>query len=152
MQSGGWLLSSARRSSSAGRCAAAAVPRPKSSADRAPIPLLQVAAHLQARGASALALHGDLEQRDRDKVLVRFRNGSCRILVATNVAARGLDVPGVALVVCYELAGGPGCGEAYTHRVGRTARANSEGDAVSLVAMDSELPRLDAVDAALATA
>ena len=49
----------------------------------------KVAAHLQARGASALALHGDLEQRDRDKVLVRFRNGSCRILVATNVAARG---------------------------------------------------------------
>ena len=109
----------------------------------------KVAAHLQARGASALALHGDLEQRDRDQVLVRFRNGSCRILVATNVAARGLDVPGIRLVVCYELAGGPGCGEAYTHRVGRTARASSEGDAVSLVAIETELPRLDAVDAAL---
>jgi ATP-independent RNA helicase DbpA len=95
----------------------------------------EVSSHLQARGAAALALHGDLDQKDRDKVLVRFRNGSCRILVATNVAARGLDVAGISLVVCYELSGGAGAAEAYTHRVGRTARAESVGDAISLVAL-----------------
>ena len=95
----------------------------------------EVSSHLQARGAAALALHGDLDQKDRDKVLVRFRNGSCRILVATNVAARGLDVAGITLVVCYELSGGAGGAEAYTHRVGRTARAESVGDAISLVVL-----------------
>ena len=68
-------------------------------------------------------------------MLVRFRNGSCRILVATNVAARGLDVAGIGLVVCYELSGGQDCGELYTHRVGRTARAESAGEALSLVAL-----------------
>ena len=71
------------------------------------------------------------------RVLVRFRNGSCRILVATNVAARGLDVAGIGLVVCYELSGGQDCGELYTHRVGRTARAESAGEALSLVALAS---------------
>ena len=84
---------------------------------------------------------------------MRFRNGSCRILVATNVAARGLDVNGFTLVVNYELSGGKGCGEAYTHRVGRTARAERLGEAVSLVSTgpgrSCELPRLAAVDAAL---
>jgi hypothetical protein len=74
-------------------------------------------------------------------VLVRFRNGSCRILVATNVAARGLDVAGIGLVVCYELSGGQDCGELYTHRVGRTARAESAGEALSLVALAHAEPR-----------
>ena len=74
-------------------------------------------------------------------MLVRFRNGSCRILVATNVAARGLDVAGIGLVVCYELSGGQDCGELYTHRVGRTARAESAGEALSLVALAHAEPR-----------
>ena len=101
----------------------------------------EVAARLQEDGAAALALHGDLEQRERDRVLVRFRNGSCRILVATNVAARGLDVAGIGLVVCYELSGGQGCGELHTHRVGRTARAESVGEALSLVCLADAKPR-----------
>ena len=63
----------------------------------------EVADFLSSRGASALALHGELEQPEREKVLVRFRNKSCRVLVATNVASRGLDVEGVSLVVCFEL-------------------------------------------------
>lgn len=59
---------------------------------------------LNAAGQSALSLHGDLEQRDRDQTLVRFANGSARVLVATDVAARGLDIKSLELVVNYELA------------------------------------------------
>jgi ATP-dependent RNA helicase DbpA len=104
----------------------------------------EVTALLQARGAAALALHGELEQRDRDEVLVRFRNGSAVILVATNVAARGLDVEGIGLVVCYEISPEPAV---HLHRVGRTARAEATGEAVTLVAGDGkELRRLAAVD------
>ncbi len=66
-----------------------------------------------------MALHGDLEQRDRDQTLVRFANGSARILVATDVAARGLDIKSLELVVNYELARDP---EVHVHRIGRTAR------------------------------
>lgn len=71
-----------------------------------------------------MALHGDLEQRDRDQTLVRFANGSARILVATDVAARGLDIKSLELVVNYELARDP---EVHVHRIGRTARAGSSG-------------------------
>ncbi|SUG15069.1 ATP-dependent RNA helicase [Salmonella enterica subsp. arizonae] len=67
---------------------------------------------LMRLGQSALALHGDLEQRDRDQTLVRFTNGSARILVATDVAARGLDIKSLELVVNYELAWDP---EAHVH-------------------------------------
>jgi len=109
----------------------------------------EVVALLQGRGAAALALHGELEQRDRDEVLVRFRNGSALILVATNVAARGLDVEGIGLVVCYEISPEP---SVHLHRVGRTARAEATGEAVTLVAGDGkELRRLDAVDRFLGT-
>ncbi len=69
-----------------------------------------------------MALHGDLEQRDRDQTLVRFANGSARILVATDVAARGLDIKSLELVVNYELAWDP---EVHVHRIGRTARAEA---------------------------
>jgi ATP-independent RNA helicase DbpA len=72
-----------------------------------------VAGHLAASGGSALALHGDLEQRDRDEVLLQFSNRSCRVLVASDVAARGLDVEGLALVVNYEL---PTDADTYRHR------------------------------------
>jgi ATP-independent RNA helicase DbpA len=95
-------------------------------------------------GVSALALHGELEQRDREEVMVCFRNGSARVLVATNVAARGLDVEGVELVICYELAGDA---EVHVHRVGRTARAANHGEAVSLVIDGSkEVQRLAAIE------
>jgi ATP-dependent RNA helicase DbpA len=127
--------------------------------DREPVPTLvfcetraqckEVATLLQRRGAAALALHGELEQRDRDEVLVRFRNGTARILVATNVAARGLDVEGIGLVICYEISPEP---SVHLHRVGRTARAEATGEAVTIVAGDGkELRRLAAVDDFLGT-
>lgn len=82
-------------------------------------------------GQSALALHGDLEQRDRDQTLVRFANGSARVLVATDVAARGLDIKSLELVVNFELAWDP---EVHVHRIGRTARAGNSGLAISFCA------------------
>ncbi len=88
---------------------------------------------LQAQGYSALALHGDLEQRDRDQVLVRFANGSCSVLVATDVAARGLDVAGLAAVMNVDIS--PDA-EAHVHRIGRTGRAGQSGLALSLSSMD----------------
>ncbi|KZZ74063.1 ATP-dependent RNA helicase DbpA, partial [Oleiphilus sp. HI0130] len=87
-----------------------------------------IAEFLSDQGASGLALHGDLEQRERDSVLTRFVQGSCRILVATDVAARGLDVDDVALVVNADL---PRDDEVYVHRIGRTGRAGSSGKAYS---------------------
>ncbi len=84
---------------------------------------------LESRGISVLALHGDLEQRDRDQVLVRFANRSCRVLVATDVAARGLDIKDLELVINFELAFDP---EIHIHRIGRTGRAGMSGLAVSL--------------------
>ncbi|MFS9379231.1 ATP-dependent RNA helicase DbpA [Citrobacter sp. ANG330] len=86
---------------------------------------------LNAAGQSALALHGDLEQRDRDQTLVRFANGSARVLVATDVAARGLDIKSLELVVNFELAWDP---EVHVHRIGRTARAGNSGLAISFCA------------------
>ena len=78
---------------------------------------------------SALALHGDMEQRDRDEVLIRFANRSCRVLVASDVAARGLDIKELAAVINYELPSDP---DIYLHRIGRTARAGHTGVAISL--------------------
>ena len=80
---------------------------------------------------SVLALHGDMEQRDRDQTLVRFANGSCRVLVATDVAARGLDIKALEMVINYELSWDP---EVHVHRIGRTARAGESGLAISLCA------------------
>jgi ATP-independent RNA helicase DbpA len=88
-------------------------------------------------GFTCAALHGDLEQRDRDEVLVRFANRSVTVLVASDVAARGLDVQELACVVNYELPGDP---DVYLHRIGRTARAGSTGLALSLVT-PREMPR-----------
>jgi len=88
----------------------------------------QVADHLNARGVSALALHGDREQRERDEVLLRFANQSCAVLVATDVAARGLDIASLPLVVSFDLARDI---ETHTHRIGRTGRAGEAGRAVS---------------------
>src|SRR3569623_572765 len=93
----------------------------------------ELSALLQARGYSALALHGALEQRDRDQVLVRFANGSCSVLVATDVAARGLDVAGVRAVITVDVAPAP---EMHVHRIGRTGRAGESGLALSLASLD----------------
>ncbi|WP_163930883.1 ATP-dependent RNA helicase DbpA [Paraferrimonas sp. SM1919] len=78
---------------------------------------------------SALPLHGDLDQRGRDQTLVRFANGSARVLVATDVAARGLDISDLDMVINYHLARDT---EVHVHRVGRTGRAGKEGMACSL--------------------
>ncbi|MDF0752497.1 ATP-dependent RNA helicase DbpA [Marinobacter sp. 71-i] len=88
----------------------------------------EVATELNGLGFAALPLHGDLEQRDRDSVLVRFGNQSCSVLVATDVAARGLDIKSLPLVVNVEPARDP---EVHTHRVGRTGRAGEQGLAVT---------------------
>lgn len=88
-----------------------------------------LAAYLRREGFSALALHGDMEQLDRDDVLVQFSNHSCNILVATDVAARGLDIPLLPMVLNVELARDP---QVYIHRIGRTGRMHEKGQALSL--------------------
>lgn len=80
-------------------------------------------------GFSAIALNGDMEQIDRDNAIIRFRNQSCSILVATDVAARGLDIKELPAVINYDLAHDY---EAHVHRIGRTGRAGSKGLAVSI--------------------
>jgi ATP-independent RNA helicase DbpA len=85
---------------------------------------------LGAAGVSSASLHGGLEQKQRDFVMAKFRNHSLRVLVATDVAARGLDIEGLDLVVNFELPHQP---EIYVHRIGRTGRAGKAGMAVSLV-------------------
>jgi superfamily II DNA/RNA helicase len=81
-------------------------------------------------GHKADAIHGDLRQNRRDKVISAFRNKKYRILVATDVAARGLDIPHIEHVINYDL---PQCAEDYIHRIGRTARAGAEGNALNFV-------------------
>ena len=97
--------------------------------------------YLRNLGYFAKALHGDLDQRERDQVLVQFANRSCTILIATDVAARGLDISDLELVINYDLPRDP---EIYVHRIGRTGRADKHGTAVSLY-KPSELYKLDAI-------
>ncbi len=85
---------------------------------------------LGSKEFSCLAIHGDLEQKERTEVLVRFSNGSTPILVATDVAARGLDISGLSAVINFDLPFEP---EVYIHRIGRTGRAGKEGLAFSLM-------------------
>ena len=89
----------------------------------------EVAQKLQNVKIDALAIHGDLEQYERNDVLVQFANKSCPILVATDVAARGLDIKELSMVVNYDLPHGE---ETYTHRIGRTGRAGAQGSAITL--------------------
>jgi len=103
----------------------------------------EVAAFLREHRIEALSLHGDLEQSERDAVLAQFANGSCPVVVATDVAARGLDVPGLAAVFNHDL---PRDGAVYLHRIGRTGRAGQTGMAISLFAADEER-RLEAIAA-----
>ena len=93
----------------------------------------ELVAHLQAQGFSALALFGELEQRERDQVLVQFANRSCSVLVATDVAARGLDINELEMVINIDIT--PDA-EVHIHRIGRTGRAGNEGTSVSLVMMN----------------
>ena len=97
---------------------------------------------LQAQGVAALALHGDLEQRDRDQVLIQFANRSCPVLVATDVAARGLDIVGLEAVINVEVT--PDA-EQHVHRVGRTGRADADGWAFSLASLD-EMGRVGRIE------
>ncbi|ALS60942.1 MULTISPECIES: ATP-dependent RNA helicase DbpA [Pandoraea] len=98
---------------------------------------------LLAEGFHALTLHGDLEQRERDQVLIQFANRSCSVLVATDVAARGLDITQLEAVINVDVTPDP---EVYVHRVGRTGRADEDGWAFSLVSMN-EMGRVGAIEA-----
>jgi len=105
----------------------------------------EVARHLQAEKIVAVALHGDLDQAQRNQVLVRFSNRSASVLIATDVAARGLDVKDIDAVFNYEL---PPQAEVYVHRIGRTGRAGKTGVAVSLVE-EREMWRLIEIEKSL---
>ncbi|MCW8955919.1 MAG: helicase-related protein, partial [Gammaproteobacteria bacterium] len=101
----------------------------------------ELAKELSQLGIHALALHGDLEQRERDQVLVQFTNKSSSILIATDVAARGLDIKDLHAVINFELSPDP---EVHIHRIGRTGRVDNEGLALSLF-MASEAPKVNAI-------
>jgi ATP-independent RNA helicase DbpA len=105
----------------------------------------ELAAALREHGFSALAIHGDLEQADRDRTLLRFANNSVAVLVATDVAARGLDIAELDAVVNYQLAGEA---EVHVHRIGRTGRAGSTGMAFSLYG-EHERYKVDRLERAL---
>jgi len=94
-----------------------------------------VADYLKAHGVSALALHGNKSQSARTQALADFKSGTIRALVATDIAARGIDIDDLPHVVNYDI---PNVCEDYVHRIGRTGRAGAEGAAVSLVSLDEE--------------
>lgn len=93
----------------------------------------QLADKLRRQDLNADSIHGDLKQRQRDRAILHFRNNKTRIMVATDIAARGLDIPHIKHVINYDL---PQCPEDYIHRIGRTARAGSEGNALCLICPD----------------
>lgn len=97
--------------------------------------------HLQALGFNASGLHGDLEQTDRDVIIKAYRKGQTKIMVATDVAARGLDVKNVTHVFNYHIPFDP---QSYVHRIGRTGRAGKSGQAITLVSTEEfrELQRI----------
>jgi len=102
----------------------------------------ELAEQLWQQGFHALALHGDLEQQERDQVVLQFTHKSTSIVVATDVAARGLDIKDLPMVINYELSPDP---DTYLHRIGRTGRAGNIGIALSLF-MASESPKLNAIE------
>ncbi len=102
----------------------------------------EISSFLNDHHIENLALHGDLDQRDRDQVLVRFSNKSCAVLVATDVAARGLDIKSLQMVINYELPHDP---EIFLHRIGRTGRAGETGLALSLYT-EAEIARIIAIE------
>ncbi|HUS15325.1 MAG TPA: DEAD/DEAH box helicase [Chloroflexia bacterium] len=100
---------------------------------------------LKARNIPNVALHGDLALPDRLRALDAFKDGEARILVATDIAARGLDIPDVSHVINYDV---PGTAEDYVHRIGRTARAQKNGAAISLVVVQ-DLPIMKLIERTL---
>lgn len=102
----------------------------------------KLAKQLQEAGHKASFLHGDLPQSKRNRIVQDLRNGKCKILVATDVAARGLDVPAISHVINYDL---PRQTEDYVHRIGRCGRAGRTGIAISLCSMDDR-PQLNAIN------
>jgi ATP-dependent RNA helicase RhlE len=86
--------------------------------------------HLQKKGVNARAMHSDLEQSEREEVMLAFRNRKLRVLVATDVVSRGIDIDDIDLVINYDVPRDP---EDYVHRVGRTARAERKGKAITFV-------------------
>lgn len=90
----------------------------------------KLARSLEREGIDAVALHGDKSQRERSQALARFRTGGVNVLVATDIAARGIDISALPHVVNYDL---PNVAADYVHRIGRTGRAGSRGEAISLV-------------------
>ena len=92
---------------------------------------VELAEKLEARGFSAVALNGDIQQRDRERTVARLKSGEIDIVVATDVAARGLDVDRISHVVNYDVPYDP---ESYTHRIGRTGRAGRSGEAILFIA------------------
>ena len=109
--------------------------RTKHGADR-------VVRHLKRTGAEAEAIHGNKTQNARQRTLERFRSGRVNILVATDIAARGIDVDGISHIFNYDIARDP---ESHVHRIGRTARAGAEGTAISFCDRD-EIPHLRAIE------
>jgi superfamily II DNA/RNA helicase len=101
----------------------------------------RICEHLQEMGVPALAFHGAMEQQDRERTLIRFRNGSANYLVSTDLAARGLDIPEIGTVIHYQM---PLKIDAFTHRNGRTARMQEKGQA--LVLTESGRNLLDYMD------
>ncbi len=93
----------------------------------------KVVRKLIAKGYPALAIHGNKSQPQRMKALNAFKSGECRILIATDIAARGIDIDGISHVINFEM---PNVAEQYVHRIGRTARAGKDGISISLVAED----------------
>ncbi len=106
-----------------------------------------VADELVHYGFYALAIHGDLDQRERDQALIRFSNKSVSVLVATDVAARGLDIDALDMVINFNLAHDP---EVHVHRIGRTGRAGRSGIAATLYS-DRETRKLDALEIDIST-
>jgi len=102
----------------------------------------RVCRNLVQAGFAAVALHGNKAQNARVRALDAFRQGRVRVLVATDIAARGIDVPNISHVINYELPNEP---ESYVHRIGRTARAGAEGAALSFCDHD-ERPHLQAIE------
>jgi ATP-dependent RNA helicase RhlE len=93
----------------------------------------KVVRKLLAKGHKALAIHGNKSQSQRLKALAAFKSGDCRVLIATDIAARGIDIDGISHVINFEM---PNIAEQYVHRIGRTARAGRDGISISLVAED----------------
>jgi ATP-dependent RNA helicase DeaD len=103
----------------------------------------RLVAQLHRRGHDIQAIHGDMTQAQRDEVMGRFRTNHLRVLVATNLAARGLDIPDVSHVINYDM---PSNVEEYVHRIGRTARMGRPGTAITFVS-EWDFEMLDTIHA-----